>query len=94
MGAMPLSWKEIDSYLKCTRTSLTTWEILTLKTMSEAYVGEYNQATKRDRSAPYFETDIDLNANRTSIAKRTLSVFRSFKRDADTEETLEITDEE
>ena len=80
MGAMPLSWQEIESYLTCTRTDLTTWETLMLKTLSEAYVGEYNQASKKDRSAPYFETDIDVKANRENVSKKMLSVFRSFKK--------------
>lgn len=77
MGAVPLTWTEIRNWQDCTGTALNTWELITLKTMSEAYVGEYNQATSKARPAPYSEVDEDVVANRVNVANKLKNAFQS-----------------
>ncbi len=77
MGAIPLSWTEISNWKDCTGTELNTWELITIKTMSEAYVGEYNQASAKSRPAPYIELDEDVVSNRASVANKLKNAFQS-----------------
>jgi hypothetical protein len=53
MGISPLTWSEIDSWLSRTQLEIPIWEILSIREMSMAYVGEYNQASDEDRPPPY-----------------------------------------
>jgi hypothetical protein len=80
MGAVPLSWTELHSWLRCTELSLSNWEILSLKQMSEAYVGELNQADKKDRPAPYTPEIEEDTLDRVAVAKRLRNALQSFKR--------------
>jgi hypothetical protein len=91
MGAQPLSWQEIEAWLKCTELNLTVWEKLIIKEMSEAYVGEYSQASAKDRSAPYLHVPEEID--RTAVANKVLSAFRSFMRkkpEPDNDDSTEI----
>jgi hypothetical protein len=78
MGIFPLPWQEIESWLEVTGLELSTWEKLMIKEMSEAYVGEYNQASAKDRPAPY--TYVEETIDREAVANKLKSVFRSMKR--------------
>jgi hypothetical protein len=82
MGPVPLSWQEIESWMRCTETQITVWERLTIKGMSEDYVGEYLAARKKDRPAPYTYVDPDeeLEEQRKEVATKLLNAFRMFKR--------------
>jgi hypothetical protein len=80
MGAASLSWSEIESWLRVTHLSLTVWEKLTIKKMSEVYAGELGVATKRDAQAPYTHVDEALIEDRTVIAIKLKSVFANFKK--------------
>lgn len=77
MGAVPLTWAEINHWKECTDTVLTTWELLMIKKMSEAYVGEYNQASAKTRPAPYSEVDEDVASNRANVANKLKNAFQS-----------------
>lgn len=79
MGAMPLSWKELNSWLYCTSLQLSTWEILTIKSMSEAYVSEYNQASEKDRTAPYEHMD-EAGVKRQEVDSKLRGFFSTFKK--------------
>jgi hypothetical protein len=81
MGAVSLSWSEIDSWLRVTQLELTVWEKLTIKSMSEVYAGELSVATKRDAQAPYTHVDEALTADRTAIASKLKGAFASFRKD-------------
>ena len=79
MGASPLTWAEIESWLRCTQLELTTWEILLVKQMSEVYVGEYSQASEKARPAPFVYADA-LAVDRQAVASKLKSAFAAFKR--------------
>lgn len=85
MGAVALSWAEISKWKECTGTELTPWECSMIKTMSEAYVGEYNQASSKARLAPYSEVDEDVAANRTTVANKLKNALQSRMRGIKTE---------
>jgi hypothetical protein len=80
MGIVPLPWSEIESWLRCTHANLTVWELLTIRELSEAYVGEYTQASAKDRPAPYMKIDDDIIENRTKVAAKLKNVFASLRR--------------
>ena len=76
-AAVPLSWTEIDCWLKLTTLSLSTWEIKMIKEMSHAYAAEYSHAADAEREQPYSEVE---NIDRDSVAIKVLSILRSYKR--------------
>lgn len=80
MSVSSLSWQEIESWLNTTQLNLTIWEKLCIKQMSEAYAGEYNRASDKNRSAPYVYVDEELRTNRELVASKLLTALRSFKR--------------
>jgi hypothetical protein len=86
MGLVPLSWQELDSWLRCTQLELSPWEVRTIKSMSNAYANEYAQASKKDRPRPYnpeVREEIskeDLAKERELIASQAMSVFAQFKK--------------
>lgn len=79
MAATALSWQEIQSWLNCTKLELTPWEIMTIKDMSNVYVAEFNQASAKDRPAPYLYVD-ELKVDRDAVEKKLRNVFQSLKR--------------
>lgn len=77
MGVVPLTWQEIESWLRVTELQLTVWEKLTIREMSEAYAAESAKATDKHAAPPYTAvSEID----RPAVASKVLSVLRSFKR--------------
>jgi broad specificity phosphatase PhoE len=78
MGVAPLEWPHIESWLNVTELSLTVWEKLTIKNMSEAYAGEYNQASDPNRPAPYVHVDEEMKVDREAVENRLLSALRSL----------------
>lgn len=82
MGAVCLTWQEIHDWLEVTERKLTVWEKLTIKTLSEAYTNEFNQASAKDRPAPFIFIDEEART-RTTVANKLLSVLRSFKKPPD-----------
>lgn len=62
MGPVPISWQEIYTWITVTRRSLSNWEILMLKSLSEEYVSELLQATARNRPAPYSVQETERKA--------------------------------
>jgi hypothetical protein len=80
MGVAPLEWKEIEAWLNVTELSLTVWEKLTIKNMSEAYAAEYNQASDPNRAAPYLYVDKEMKINREAVASSFANILRSRKK--------------
>lgn len=80
MGAVPMSWLEIDAWLRVTQLELSIWERLTMKEMSEVYAAELSKATVKNYPAPYIEHVEDVEIDRTAVANKLRSVFNSFKR--------------
>ena len=59
-GLIPLTWQEIDAWIRVNKLDLTLWEIETIKKMSESYCAEYSRASDPQRPAPYSpEKDAD-----------------------------------
>ena len=55
-GATTITWQELDSWVRATQRKLSPWEIVTLRDMSKAYVGEYHAACEdKMRPMPYVE---------------------------------------
>lgn len=80
MGIIPLTWQEIEAWLRTTELRLSIWEKLTIKEMSEAYVSEFNKASTKDATAPYV-APVDIEqVDRTAVSNKLLSVLRGFKR--------------
>lgn len=78
MGVVPVSWQEIESWLRCTELQLTVWEKLTIRELSEAYVSEFNIASKRDAAAPYVR-NVEV-VDRVAVSDKIGSVLRGLKR--------------
>jgi hypothetical protein len=80
MGPVPLTWQEIDSWLRCTNLSLSNWEKITIKELSEAYVSELNKATAKDASSPFVPPIEPDEIDRTAVSDKIGSILRGFKR--------------
>lgn len=78
MGLMPLTWQEIDSWLSVTGLELTTWEKLTLKELSEAYVNEYSLSSDKTRPAPYVHKVDEID--RQAVSDKLKGIFRGLKK--------------
>jgi hypothetical protein len=78
MGIVSLTWTEINNWMAATDLNLSTWEILTIKTLSDAYVGEYSQASSKTRLAPFSQEDDNVVASRAKVADRLRNALRSF----------------
>lgn len=76
MGPFPLSWAELDAWLRVTGLSLSTWEKTTLKGLSEDYVNELLLASDRYHPAPYTPEDTEID--REAIANKVLNFARMF----------------
>lgn len=80
MGVVPITWQEMESWLRTTERELSVWEKLTLREMSEAYVAEFNKASARDAAPPYVPAVEPENIDRAAVANKLLNVLRGFKR--------------
>jgi hypothetical protein len=81
MGLIPLSWQEIEAFVKCTQASVTPWELRVIRKMSEAYCAEYARASDRLRKAPYQAViEIPTEEVREAVAAKVMSVLATFKR--------------
>lgn len=81
MGVAPLSWQEIQAWLNCTGLQLHTWEVTTLKQMSEAYAGEFSQASKPEAEAPYKyapEEYVEQEIDHEAVCNKLKSAFKSL----------------
>jgi hypothetical protein len=81
LGCSPIQWTEIESWLRVTGLELSTWEKLTIKTMSEVYAGELSQASAKNRPQPYISAEAATTLDRMVVADKLRNVFASFKRD-------------
>ena len=88
MGPVPLSWGDIESWLRCTEYDLPIWLKLELKRLSEEYVYELMQANDdRNRPPPYtrivvVEDDSALVEQRAQVQNKLLDFASRFKRKA------------
>lgn len=83
-GLVPLTWQEIDAWIRVNRLELTLWEIETISKMSSAYCSEYSKSTDPQRPAPYSivkeEDEIDEEAEmRKALSWRSMIRAQSKK---------------
>jgi len=79
MGAIPLTWLEIEAWLNVTELGLTVWEKLIIKDMSDAYVAELTKSTAKDATAPYTVPVDPEEVNRAAVSDKIGSILRGFK---------------
>ena len=88
MGPVPLSWGDIESWLRCTERELPIWLKLELKRLSEEYVYELVQAgDEKNRPAPYTrvvvaEDESELVEQRAQVQNKLLDFLSRFRRKA------------
>ena len=73
MGPVPLSWLELESWMRCTGQELPLWERLVVKTLSEEYVSELVQAKDKNRPAPF--TPAPEEIDRKEVSNRIFSIL-------------------
>lgn len=79
MGAVPLTWQEIESWLRTTELRLTVWEKMSIREMSEAYVAELGKSTNKYCAAPFVQPVPDT-LDRAAISDKTANILRGFKK--------------
>lgn len=82
MGPVPLSWQEIDAWMRVTETNPELWERILIKDLSEAYVGELHRASAKDSACPYMPEveEQEVEDRRTAVSNKLLEALRSMKR--------------
>lgn len=78
MGALPLSWQEIEAWLRVTESEPELWERMLVRELSEAYVSELNQATEKNRVSPWTPPVEEVETVRATVVSRFLSFARQF----------------
>lgn len=83
-GIIPLTWEEINNWKNTLSLDISNWELLLIKRLSAEYCAEFNQASDRQREAPYSVAveEIDYVAQSNSFK----SILRSFRRKKDDSE--------
>lgn len=79
MGMIPITWSEMDSFLKCSKYELTGWEAEHIIKMSRAYCSMVNQGKEIGCPSPYNLAANDKSAlerNRVIVADK----FKQMKR--------------
>ena len=66
MGLSPLSWQDIESWSRQTGVNATGWESGVIKTLSSAYLNEYQQAKDPARLSPNMRLVTEKDHNRVS----------------------------
>jgi hypothetical protein len=85
MGPTPLTWQEIDAWLRVTGTQAELWERLLIKELSHAYVNMLHDATKKDCPDPYVYVEEAEQIDRTAVANKLRNAFANLRRAPNTE---------
>jgi hypothetical protein len=78
VGPFSISWSEIEAWERCTERILPSWERITLKEMSEAYVTMRHKATDKNCPPPYKPYQEDLTAEREAVASKLKGALRAY----------------
>lgn len=78
MGIVPLSWQEIEAWMRVTESTPELWERMVIRELSEVYVSELNQATEKNRPSPWMPPVEEVETARSDVANRLLSFARQF----------------
>lgn len=76
----PVSFREIESWSRMTRRSLTSWESLTLRLMSQAYAGQAQRSRNPDCLSPLEEGKEPTPSTKLVDKFRALNRSRRSKR--------------
>lgn len=85
MGPVPLSWVDIESWVRCVEYDLPIWIKLLIRTLSEEYVHELLEARSVDRQPPYEEIaqieddDEAIQIQRSNVQNKLLSLVARIK---------------
>jgi hypothetical protein len=81
MAAAPLTWQEIEAWLRLTSTRTELWERLLVKQLSSEYVSELHAASAIDRPEPFiFMAEVDdVVEQRKHVNDKLLDQFRGFQ---------------
>lgn len=81
MGITPLTWLEIDAWMRLTGSKPVLWERLMIRELSQAYVAEYNAAcAEKNRPEPFTYVPPALAEQREKVSNKLLDALRSMKR--------------
>lgn len=80
MGPVPISWSEISAWLSATELSLSIWDKLTIKQLSEEYVASLLSSTEPNKQAPYVSQDEKLARERRLTQSTIMNVLSKFMR--------------
>lgn len=84
MGAVPLSWQDIDAWIRVTESSPSVWQKLLVRELSEAYVAELNLASDVNRPDPYIHVDEvekdEVAVDRLAVNNKLKGAFASLKK--------------
>ena len=69
-GMVPLSWQEIDAWMRRSGVDLTPWSAQTLRSLSAAYVAEARAAEDPGREAPWKESGAHLTVAAHDLRER------------------------
>lgn len=78
-----LEWIDIQAWLGVTDLTLSTWEKLLIKNMSQAYASEYNLSLNGSRLPPYMHVDDDeakIEIDREAVGNKMKALLRSMKK--------------
>lgn len=78
MGVIPLSWQEIDAWMRVTDSTPQLWERLLIRELSETYVGEFNQGSEKGRVSPWQPPVEEVEVVRVDVASKLLAFARAF----------------
>lgn len=70
MSITPLTWVEIEAFIRVNKLKLMLWEVELIKKMSEAYCAESHKATDPQRPPPYKEVKEDDEIDKIAAAMR------------------------
>lgn len=70
-----LSFQEMAAWMAATGRVLSGWELSTLRSLSGAYLAEYDAASDPNRAPPYTAVEVE-SIDRKAIANARLEMFR------------------
>jgi hypothetical protein len=82
MGLVPLSWQEIEAFVRCSglEDTVTPWELQVIKRLSEAYSAEYSRASDPKRKMPYRKEVKVEEIDRVAVFKQAVNALSMFKK--------------
>lgn len=75
MGSAPLSWQEIEAWLRVTGRSLSYYLSKQIYTLSAIYLAEYKRSEKIDHPMPYIAR-VTIEQNRDRVSGQIQAAFK------------------